>query len=591
MSWAAFSVPRYRCWLPRAVPPAMAQEKMASITVQTNVPITMRDGARLLADIYRPAARGHYPVLLQRTPYDKSAGRAQFLDSIRAAERGYAVVIQDTRGRYTSEGEFAPFLSDIEDGYDTVEWCAGEKWSNGRVGMYGISYVGATQWLAAIAAPPHLRAIIPGMTAADYHDGWVYRGGTLMLAFNASWTAQFLAVPQLRRLGLTADQSRMEEAVLMKSLEHLRPTLSHLPLAELPLLRRDKLAPYFYEWLAHPDGDDYWERCNIAAHHDQITVPALNVGGWYDLFPAGPLINFAGVRERGAEEVARRNQHLIVGPWLHAFPPPSITGQRNFGWEASLVWGEVQFRWFDYWLKEIDTGIQNGAPVRLFVMNQGWREEDEWPLARTQYVPYFLHSRGKANTLDGDGTLGTDPPGAEEPDRFRYDPMDPVPTVGAAGIHDQQRVEARIDVLVYSTTPLEEDLEVTGPVKVILHASSSAGDTDFTAKLVDVGLNGYAANLCDGIIRARYRKSLQRAELIEPGRAYEYTIDLVGTSNRFLRGHRIRLEISSSNFPRFDRNPNRPVPAAMARETVTAEQTIFHDAQHLSHVMLPIIRG
>jgi len=190
-----------------------------------------------------------------------------------------------------------------------------------------------------------------------------------------------------------------------------------------------------------------------------------------------------------------------------------------------------------------------------------------------------------------DDTLSTDPPGAEEPDRFRYDPMDPVPTVGAAGIHDQRRVEARIDVLVYSTTPLEEDLEVTGPVKVILHASSSAGDTDFTAKLVDVGLNGYAANLCDGIIRARYRKSLQRAELIEPGRAYEYTIDLVGTSNRFLRGHRIRLEISSSNFPRFDRNPNRPVPAAMARETVTAEQTIFHDAQHLSHVMLPIIRG
>jgi uncharacterized protein len=562
---------------------------MASITVETNVPIAMRDRTRLFADIYRPAAPGRYPVLLQRTPYDKSAGRAQFLDAIRAAEQGYAVVVQDTRGRYTSEGEFGPFLSDIQDGYDTVEWCAAEPWSNGRVGMYGISYVGATQWLAAIAAPPHLRAIIPGMTAADYHDGWVYRGGALMLAFNASWTAQFLAAPQLRRLGLSPEQRRAEEAQLMKALDHLRATLSHLPLAELPLLRRDNLAPYFYDWLAHPEADDYWERCSIAAHHDRVRVPALNVGGWYDLFPAGPLVNFAGIRAQGATESARRHQHLIVGPWLHAFPPPAISGQRNFGWEASLVWGEVQFRWFDYWLKDIDTGVADEAPVRLFVMNQGWREESEWPLARTHYVPYFLHSRGKANTLDGDGALSPDPPGAEPPDLFRYDPSDPVPTVGAAGVHDQRRVETRHDVLVYSTSPLEHEVEVTGPVKVILYASSSAADTDFTAKLVDVAPNGYAANLCEGIIRARYRNSLRCAELLEPGRPYEFTIDLVGTSNLFRRGHQMRLEISSSNFPRFDRNPNQAESIALAREVKAAEQAIFHDANHLSHLLLPII--
>lgn len=562
---------------------------MASIIVETNVPTPMRDGVRLFADIYRPSPSGRYPVLLQRTPYDKSAGRGQFLDAIRAAEQGYAVVIQDTRGRYSSEGEFGPFVSDIQDGYDTVEWCASEPWSNGRVGMYGISYVGATQWLAAIAAPPHLRAIVPGMTAADYHNGWVYQGGALNLAFVAGWTAQFLAAPHLKRLGLTPDQRRDEEAAIMLALDHLRRTLSHLPLNELPLLRREKLAPYFYDWLAHPDGDDYWERSCIASHHSRIQVPALNIGGWYDLFPAGPLDNFAGISKHGATDAARAGQKLIVGPWVHAFPPPAITGQRNFGWDSVLNWGELQYRWFDHWLKDIDNGVERERAVRIFVMNRGWRVEDEWPLARTRYTPFFLRSGGRANTLDGDGVLSIDPPAAEPPDAFSYDPMDPVPTVGAQGIHDHRRVETRADVLIYSTPPLAEEIEVIGPVKLILFAASSAPDTDFTARLIDVAPNGYAANLCEGIVRARYRDTARRSTLMEPGRPYQFTIDLVATSNLFQRGHRIRLEVSSSNFPHFDRNLNTGGPVAESSEPRVARQTVFHDSSLPSHLLLPII--
>jgi len=362
-----------------------------------------------------------------------------------------------------------------------------------------------------------------------------------------------------------------------------------LPLSELPLLRREKLAPYFYDWLAHPDGDDYWERSCIMAHHSQIHVPALNIGGWYDLFPAGPLDNFVGISEHGATDAARTGQKLIVGPWVHAFPPPAITGQRNFGWDSVLNWGELQYRWFDHWLKDIDNGVERERAVRIFVMNRGWRVEDEWPLTRTRYTHFFLHSDGRANTLDGDGVLSIDPSSAEPPDTFSYDPMDPVPTVGAQGIHDHRRVETRSDVLIYSTPPLTEEIEVTGPIKLTLFAASSAPDTDFTAKLIDVAPNGYAANLCEGIVRTRYRDTARRSTLMEPGSPYQFTIDLIATSNLFQRGHRIRLEVSSSNFPRFDRNLNTGGPVAASTEPRIARQTVFHDSELPSHLLLPIV--
>jgi putative CocE/NonD family hydrolase len=254
-----------------------------------------------------------------------------------------------------------------------------------------------------------------------------------------------------------------------------------------------------------------------------------------------------------------------------------------------LSWGELQYRWFDHWLKDIDNGVERERAVRIFVMNRGWRVDDEWPLARARYTPFFLHGGGRANTLNGDGVLSLDPPSAEPPDTFSYDPMDPVPTVGAQGIHDHRRVETRADVLIYSTPPLEEQVEVTGPVKLILYGASSAPDTDFTANLIDVAPNGYAANLCDGILRARYRDAARRSGLMEPGRPYQFTIDLIATSNLFQRGHRIRLEVSSSNFPRFDRNLNTGAPVAESSEPRIALQTIFHNSEHASRLLLPII--
>ncbi len=566
---------------------------MADILIEKNVPVPMRDGVVLRADLYRPSGSGRRPVLLERTPYGKTLPR-MVLDTVhvlKAAEAGYAVVIQDCRGRFDSDGEFVPFFCDIDDGYDTVEWCANQSWSNGRVGMFGTSYVGATQLLAAIAAPPHLSAICPVVSAADFHNGWIYEGGAFRLAFVVAWAAQFPAAPHLDRLPLSAQQREKERQNLLDSIERLRRTVAGWPLAELPLFKLEGLAPYFYEWLAHPDEDDYWQRINIIAHHDRVTAPGLHMGGWYDLFVAGALHNFTGMRKHAATEQARAGQRLIFGPWVHGSLQSQLSpiGERDYGWRSLVPLSETKLGWFDHWLRDAGNWVASDPPVRVYVMNRGWRHEQQWPLEGTQWTRFYLHSGGRANSLNGDGKLSRDTPKTQAPDVMLYNPLNPTPTLGVGGIYDQRSVEARSEVLVYSTPPLNEALEVTGPVKVVLYASSSAPDTDFTAKLVDVAPNGYAANLCDGLIRARYRNSLAQPELMQPGEVYEFTIDLNGTGNVFLPGHQIRLEISSSNFPKFDRNPNTGEPAAMARHSKPALQTVFHDSQHPSHVVLPVI--
>ena len=564
---------------------------MKRYLVEKDVPATMRDGVTLYSDVYRPADAERHPVLLCRTAYGKAAQTTgTMLNPIRAAEEGYVVVVQDCRGRYTSEGDWTPFVCEIDDGYDSVEWCAGQDWSNGRVGMYGMSYVGATQWLAAISAPPHLDCIFPVMTAADYWDGWIYQGGAMYLSFAASWAAQFLAVPQLERLGLSPDERSREERNIMESLGWLRRTLSYLPLSELPWFRREGLAPYYREWLAHPSFDSYWQRVSIAANHERVRVPAFAVGGWYDLFLAGPLRNFEGLTSKAATESARRGQKLLVGPWTHNSPSISQVGERNFGLDATLVLEDLQLRWFEHWLKDIDNGIDHEPPVRLYVMNSGWRDEQEFPLARTQYTPLYLESTGRANSMDGDGRLSFTKPERDQPaDVFLSHPASPTPTIGAAGIVDQRPVERRQDVLVYTTAPLIEPIEVTGPVAMVLHASTSAPDTDFTAKLVDVGPDGYAANLCDGILRASYRESKTDPSPVTPAAVYELTIDMLFTSNLFQPGHRIRVEVASANFPRYSRNPNTGEQAECATELRPALQTVFHDPQHASHIVLPVI--
>lgn len=564
---------------------------MADIIIEKNVPVPMRDGVVLRADVYRSSRSGRYPVLLERTPYNKTFPR-MVLDTVHvlyAVEGGYTVVIQDTRGRFSSDGEFLPFVSDIQDGYDTVEWCAGQSWSNGRIGMFGTSYVGATQLLAAISAPPHLDAICPVVSAADFHNGWIYEGGAFRLGFVAAWAAQFLALTQLDRLPLSPPQLQAKRESILDGVGRLRRSLAHLPLMELPLL--EGVAPYFFDWLAHPDDGDYWRQFNIIEHHRRVTAAALHIGGSYDLFASGALHNFEGLKKNAATADARAGQRLLFGPWVHGSLQSnmSVIGQRDFGWRSMVSLTETKLTWFDHWLRDVDNEVASQAPVRIYVMNSGWRQGQEWPLEGTEWTRFYLHSAGRAISLNGDGRLTRDTPGSEPPDVFLYSPLNPTPTGGADGIYDQRAVETRFDVLVYSTPPLSEPLEVTGPVTMVLHAASTAPDTDFTAKLVDVAPDGYAANLCDGIIRARYRNSLAQQELMQPGQTYQFTIDLNATGNLFLAGHRIRLEIASANFPKFDRNPNTGEPIALAHKVQAATQTIFHDSKYPSYVILPVI--
>ena len=561
------------------------------VLIERGVEAKMRDGVVLRADIYRPKADGKFPVLLQRTPYDKRGG-VDF--GLRAASQGYVVIFQDVRGRYASEGEWSPFRYESQDGYDTVEWAAALPSSNGKVGMFGGSYVGATQMLAAMATPPHLAGIHPFVTASNYHENWTYQGGAFEQWFNESWTS-ILALDTLSR------RAQARANALHRVLK--------LPLASYPLFDADVdgdstetsqgLAPYFVDWLAHPGYDDYWKQVSIEDHFSQITVPIFHVGAWYDIFLGGSLRNYLGIKARGGSEEARRGQRLMVITGGHAGAGPRI-GEVEFGRDSVVNEDDLALRWYDYLLKGVKNGLESEKPVKLFVLGKNlWREEDDWPLTRARNTRFYLHSQGKANSLSGEGALSTSEPSSEHADQYVYDPADPVPTRGgplccdaehlAPGAVDQRPVEARSDVLVYSTPPFKEDFEVTGPVSVELYASSSAVDTDFTAKLVDVWPNGFAQNLTEGILRARYRKSPERVEFINPGETYKLILDLWATSNVFLKGHKLRLEISSSNFPRFDRNLNTGEDAGHGTHWVKATNTIVHDRDHPSAVVLPVV--
>ena len=574
-----------------------------NLKMETNIAVAMRDGVTLYADIYRPDGEGLYPTILQRTPYDKTNSLTNtMLDPIRAAKAGFAVVIQDTRGRHASEGEFYAFRDDIDDGYDTVEWAAAQPWSNGKVGMYGASYVGATQWLAATSRPPHLVTIVPTVTASNYHDGWTYQGGAFELGFNMSWTLLQLTLANFKNVSTVQNVPEERRTNLIHDVDNMTESFSYLPTKDFPGLDSG-LAKYYYDWLAHPDFDEYWKRLSIEEHHSEINVPALHFGGWYDIFLGGTIRNYLGMKKSGANETARNRQRLIIGPWVHGARGTTMAGQHYFGImadAAAIDVDGVHLRWFDHWLNDANNGSVDDAPVRIFVMgDDAWRDEQEWPLARAVETKYYLHSSGKANSKHGDGSLSTVSPQSEAPDVYLYNPDNPVPTIGGAlccnpyfaanGAYDQYAVEERQDVLVYSTPPLEKDTEVTGPVTVTLWASTSTTDTDFTAKLVDVCEDGCARNLTDGIIRARYRDSMSNPTLLEPNRSYCYEIDLWATSNVFKAGHRIRLEVSSSNFPRFDRNTNTGNIIAEDTELRPALQTVFHDVQQASYISLSVV--
>jgi putative CocE/NonD family hydrolase len=559
-----------------------------AVVFDRNVPVTMRDGVKLRADVYRPKADGKFPVLLQRTPYDKNN---EFDFGLEGAARGYVVVVQDVRGRYSSDGEWYTFKHESDDGYDTIEWAAALPNSDGRVGMFGGSYVGATQMLAAIAHPPHLAGICPVVTASNYHENWTYQGGAFEQWFNESWTSG------LAQNTMTRAVSAQTNA--LKGMWQL--PLTSYPLFNFPTTGADAstptLAQYFLDWLAHPTYDEYWKKLSIEEHFADINVPILHIAAWYDIFQDGSLRNYTGIKAHGGEN-ARKGQHLLVMIGGHAGGGRKI-GEVDFGEKADFSEEQTILNWYDYLFK----GVQNefaGKPVKIFVMGANqWREEDDWPLARAKNTKYFLHSSGKANSLRGDGTLSTTAARTENTDQYVYDPANPAPTTGGPlccdsnhmkpGPRDQRPVEARDDVMIYSTTPFAQDTEITGQIALELYAKSSAVDTDFTAKLVDVWPDGFAQNLTEGIVRARYRDSTEKASLLNPGQIYKFNLNLWSTSNVFKKGHVLRLEVSSSNFPRFDRNLNTGEQTSSGQHFVSATNTIYHDAEHPSVLTLPVV--
>jgi hypothetical protein len=602
--------------------PACGREAESEVVVRSDVMVPMRDGIRLATDIYLPAEDGQpiperLPTILQRLPYNKDgsseAGRYY-------AARGYAFVAQDTRGRYKSEGVWHMLVDDGPDGVDTAAWIGKQAWSNGKIGMIGTSYVGGTQHTLAMEKAPELKTVIPVDAMSNLGYASMRNAGAFELRF---WNWIMFCSPA----GSRQSRDPGTAAVLKDMMDNRRHYLMNLPIRKgtTPL----KFAPEYEDWLVeamkHGGNDDFWKQNNIIDHPERYKdIPVYLVGGWYDSWAGNTTANFAAL-----SKAIRGPVYLIMGPWIHGQQGSSAHGQVSFGPEAAipdpLAW---RLAWYDHWLKGIDNSVGKAAPfasvVRIFVMGTGdgtrtpdgklnhggfWRDEQEWPLARTRPTEFYLHANGRLSTET--------PAAAKSSTGFTYDPRNPVPTIGGnissgneillQGAWDQRGgphvwnwpvpipLSARNDILVFQTDPLEKDVEVTGEISVKLWASSSAPDTDFTAKLIDVYPpspdfpGGFDLNIGDGILRARFRESLKEEKLMTPGTVYPLVIKLYPTSNVFKAGHRIRLDISSSNFPRFDLNPNTGEPLGDHRRMVTAVNTVYHEAQHPSFILLPLI--
>ena len=605
--------------------PPPGGEGPCRVVKQTNVPARMRDGVVLYADVYRPVTNDLVPVILMRTQYNKSEAQVQpsrFRPPAWFASHCYLVVIQDIRGQYASKGTFYEYAHDRDDGYDSVEWAAHLPGSNGKVGMYGSSYVGATQWLAATATPPALKTIVPSNTASDYYDGWTYEDGAFRLAFIESWMMGTIAhSAAINRGDLKLAASIHEDGLDIAKWFHFTP-YDEFP----PLHPGDPtVAPYFFDAIKHFTDDAYWKQFSIQSRYDKVDVPVLAFEGWYDAFVNGALRNFDGMRSSGGTAEARTDQRIVIGPWEHLGwgRPTSLVSPRlkALGPVANSPVNQLMLAWFDHFLKGEDNGVSTGPRVDYFEMGENrWHTASGWPIPGTQYEKWYLISGGHAASVMGNGALSQTPPGEQAPgaaapaldaegmpaapltaasDHFVYDPSNPVPSVGGhscclwssgpQGQFDQSAIEQRSDILVYSSKPLTKPLDVTGPITVTLYAKSTAPDTDFTAKLIDVFPDGAAINLANGILDVRFRESLSKPTLIHPGEIYKYTIHVWPTSNLFLPGHRIRIDISSSDFPQFAPNPNTGAPFGVSAKWQTATQTILHDPEHPSSVTLPVI--
>lgn len=561
--------------LPLVHIPTQTPDQYQAVQIEYDVPILMRDGVRLFANIYRPRVEGRFPVVLIRMPY----GKDEFYCYMPAhghywARKGYVCVIQDVRGKYASEGLFEPFINEGQDGWDTLDWVAAQPWCDGSIGMTGESYYGYTQWAVARLGHPNLKCIVPGNTAANIYGVWFF--------VNHVWCMQTMGL-----WSITMNHRRFSN--------YYRVNTAHLPLNEMDSDAGLDCSD-FKTWVTSPERNAVWDRINVDQDYAKITIPVLNWGGWYDTFLKGTIDDWMGMRAYAPDDHVRQNQWLILSPNDHEMTPwrTGRIGRLAIGPDA-WTYDFIQ-RFFDRYLK----GLTHRLPdeegrVKLFVMGTNtWRTETEWPLARTVYTPFYLHSRGQANSLHGDGTLDTRAPLDEPVDVYTYDPAHPVSVSRdtdlwnlAWELKDRRLAEARADVLVYTSEPLTADLEVTGPIKLVLYASSSAPDTDFTATLVDVFADGYAHLVQEGIIRARYHSG--KLAFIQPGQVYRFEIDLWATSYVFLAGQRLRIEVSSSNFDRFDRNLNTTEPTGQGVEIATAQQTIYHSTNYPSHILLPVI--
>jgi putative CocE/NonD family hydrolase len=595
-------------------------QALSEVLVQQDIRVPVRDGTKLSLDLYLPAQHGKaiegkHPTLLSRTPYNKNAVAAE---ARWFASRGYAVVVNDVRGRYASEGHWRMLLDDPNDGFDIAQWIGQQPWSGGKIGTFGTSYVGGTQHALACARPPELACMIPADSVANTGVAGIRHGGAFELRF-MNWIFT-IGAPNARE-ALTDPKLK---AALEQNGKQMPQHLLRLPIR--PGLTPLKLVPDYEAWLVeamrHGDNDAYWKQPGYSVVDNVVRyadVPVYHVTGWYDSWCRQSVMSWQAL-----SKAKKSPQLLIIGPWTHGSQGSNFAGEIEFPPDAGLDFKKWRVRWFDRWLKGIDNGVENEGPVRLFVMGGGdgrksaagrlrhggsWRQEKSFPLERTQFTPYYLHA---------DGSLRPKQPTEKAASTtFRFDPENPVPTIGGnlssvAGIleaggfdqrarpntlfaKDQLPLSERRDVLVFQTAPLDRDIEVTGPVTVHLYVSSSAVDTDFTAKLIDVYPPnpdyplGFDLNIGDSIIRMRYRDSLEKPQLMKPGFVYKATIELYPTANVFAKGHRIRVDISSSNFPRFDLNPNTGEPLQQHRRQIAVDNTVYHNAVQASHVVLPIV--
>ena len=559
-----------------------------SVVLEKNVPVPMRDGIVLRADILRPAANEKFPVLVYRTPYGKDAAQREYMTFKHAADRGYAVVVQDVRGRFQSEGEFRPYENEGPDGYDTIEWAARQSWSNGSVGTFGLSYPGAVQWLAAIQNPPHLKAMVPAMTFSSPQN-FFYAGGTWDMSW-IEWIWNNIAWDTRAKKNLPGPRTYKEAAAAWAT--EGTTMLSHLPLLDLKPLQQ--IAPYYFDWLRHPPEDPWWNWSELRDKYSHTNAAVLNLSGWYDdnYGPEGATTNFIGLVMARAE-AKDADTHLLLGPWVHGVASTEETrsGEREFGPTAAIDYDDVVLRWMDHYLKDTDNGVDREKPVRYFVMGRNqWRDADRWPPA-AKMMPLFLFPPGKNGRS---ARLQTRPFDSNDSfSEFVSDPAHPVTNpYESSGAHDYAKLSGRADVLSFDSAVLQEDTEITGPITERIFVSCDCEDFDLWARLLDVSPDGTAINLMSpglDVLRASYRDLSQGKLLVSPGKIYELRLERLITSNVFLQGHRIRLQISATFSPNFSRNLQNGKSETSSAEMKKAEIRVFHDAAHPSQIVLPIV--